>query len=233
VFQLVGDLEEVAHDNLIVRCALRICVDCFGYDGGLGRWRWTFISGYRKSAECGARESHPQLRTAETLGGRNSIILLQQLEPLVRNGMEPHVIPGTQLFRRAEPEGFSGAIGLHGQRLQHVGDLSHAQAAMERHGAQMVAMQSPGELGQQRVLRVRGNAFNDELLPRDPQRERGAIFEQTLRAPRHPPRRRSERGVSLRIHRVLVERDGQLDEEVGQLSREGRLFRRGGHGVPK
>ena len=106
---------------------------------------------------------------------------------------------------------------------------------MERDGTEMVAMQPAGKLGEERVLRIRGNAFNNELLPGDPERNRCATLEEMLGTARHTRRGRRERRVPLRIHGVLVQRDGQLDEKIGQLSRESGLFgrRSPGHGSPK
>lgn len=55
---------------------------------------------------------------------------------------------------------------------------------MERDGAEAVSMQTAGELGEERVPGVGGDAFDDQLLARHPQRDRRAFLEQMLRAPR-------------------------------------------------
>ena len=208
-------------------------IDRLGDHRRLSRRRGCVIGRQRVRGESRTRQSHPQLRAPEPAFFGGLVILLQQLEPFVRDGVQPDVIPGAQLLRRAEAEWLPGAFRFHGERLQHVGDFGHTQAAVERHGAEMVAMQTTGELGKEGVLCIGGDAFDDELLARHAQRERRALLEKMLGTARHPSRRRRERRMSLRIHRVLVKRDGQLNEEVGQLSRESRPFRGGGHGPPK
>jgi len=233
MLQLIRDLQQVTDDHLVVGGALRMVIDRLGDHRRLSRRRGCVIGRQRVRGESRTRQSYPQLRAPEPAFFEGLVILLQQLEPFVRDGVQPDVIPGAQLFRRAEAEWLPGTFRFHGERLQHVGHFGHTHAAVERHGAEMVAMQTTGELGKEGVLCVGGDTFDDELLARHAQRERRAFLEQVLGTPGHPRRGGRERGVPLRIHRVLVQRDGQLDKEVGQLSRKGGLLRRRGHGTIK
>ena len=237
VLQFIRNLEEVSDDDLIVRGAMLILIDRLGNDGRLG-WRWgRIICGKRVRHECGARESYPELRAAESpllgslgIRGRGLFVFLQQLEPLVRDRMQPDVIPRTELLRWSESQRLARAIGLDGQRLQHVADFTDPEPALECDGAEVMAMQPTSELGKERILHIRRHAFDDELLPGNTEREGAPTFEKMLGAAGDTGRGRGKRGVPLRIHRVLVEGNGELDKEISQLSRESGLFRRDGHG---
>src|SRR5439155_23280815 len=91
----------------------------------------------------------------------------------------------------------------------------------------MVAMQTTGELGEERVFGIGGNTFDDELLSGDAESDGRAPFEQMLGAACDARRGRSQRRMPLRIHRVLMEGNRESYEEIGQLSRKsGRLIPR-------
>ena len=111
------------------------------------------------------------------------------------------------------------AIGLTRQRAQRDADFGRLQAAQQAHGAEMMAMQPFGEPPQHGLLRVGRHALDDQLMPRDAERDQGAVAHQALGMPRDGLGRRSERGVPLRVHRVPVQRDGQLDEEIREVAR--------------
>ena len=121
-------------------------IDRLGDHRRFGRRRWSVLARHRVRTQRRPRESDPELCPPQAaLPGalvvkRGLVVLLEQLEAFVRDGMQPDVIPGAQLLRCAESKGLAGALRLHGQRLQHIDDLVHTQAAMERHGAEMMAM---------------------------------------------------------------------------------------------
>ena len=240
VLQLVGDLQQIADDDLIVGRVLLILVDRLGDHGRLGRRRVVSPAGIRR--EGGTRQTEPQLCAAQTplpgafvLGRRRSAIFLQQLEALVGDGMQSHVVPCAQLLRSAEPERLPGAFRVDRERLEHIHDFAHPQPAVERDGAKVVAMQPSRELRQQRVLRIGRDALDDELLASHTQRQRRALFEQMFGSAGGGRGGGGERRVALRVHRVLVEGNRELDQKIGQLSRESGLFgrRRPGHGSPR
>ena len=137
------------------------------------------------------------------------------------------------MLGRTQPEWLAAPLGLDRQRLQHLSDLAHPQTAVKRHRAEMVAMQPTGEFGEEGVLGVGGNTFDDELLSGDAEGDGGAAFEEMLGATHDAAGGGGQRRMPLRVHRVLVEGDREFDQEVRQLSREGGLFRRGSHGPPK
>ncbi|TMG80554.1 MAG: hypothetical protein E6H78_18295 [Betaproteobacteria bacterium] len=86
---------------------------------------------------------------------------------------------------------------------------------MERHGPEMVAVQATGELGEEGILGIGGDPFDDELLPGDAEGQGGAVFEQVLSPTGDARRGRRQRRMPLWIHRVLMERDRELDQEIG------------------
>jgi len=98
--------------------------------------------------------------------------------------------------------------GFRRERAEDIRDFVHPQATMERDGAQVVAVETTGELRQHGVLRVRRDALDDELVPRDPQRECRPSLEQMFGAAGDSDDRRLEGWVTLRIHRVLMQGDG-------------------------
>jgi hypothetical protein len=99
----------------------------------------------------------------------------------------------------------------------------------------MVAMQATGELGEEGVLGIGGDAFDDELLAGDAEGEGRTLFEEVLGPAGDTRGRRTQRRMPFRIHRVLVEGNRELNEKIGQLSRESGLFgrRSPGHGSPR
>src|SRR5206468_222840 len=110
--------------------------------------------------------------------------------------------------------GFAGPVSLGSERAQHGGYFGSSQPAMEGDRAQVVTVESAGELRQQGVLRISGNALDHELLPRNAQREGGSFLKELLGPSCHPRGGGGEQGVPLRVHGVLVEGDRQLDEEI-------------------
>ncbi len=247
VFQFVRDLQQISDDDLIVGSALGMVVDGFRDRARLGGGRWRIVAACRFRAERGASQTDPQLSRARAailvlVFRRRLTVLLQQLELFVGDRVQAHVIPGAQVFGRAETERLTAPIGVDGENPQHIRYLGDAQPAVERDGAQVMAVQAAGELGEQRVFRICGDPFDHELVARDAQRERGAFFEQVLGPSGDAERRRLQRGVPLGIHRVLMEGDGKIDQEVGEFPgecgplgrmRRGSLARGRGHGTPK
>ena len=79
-------------------------------------------------------------------------------------------------------------------------------------------MQASRQLGEDRVARIGGHAFDHELVARDPERKRGPVLQQCVGASQHTRGGGRQRRVVLGIHGVLVEGDRQLDEEFTELA---------------
>jgi hypothetical protein len=139
--------------------------------------------------------------------------------------------PDGQLPGISDPKRLAGAIGLHRDGAQHVLHFPGFEAAGEGDGPQVVTVQPAGELGEDRVAGIGGDAFDHELIARDAEREGGPVPQQCLTTPHDAGHRRPKRGVPKRIHGVLVERDRELDQEPTQFARQrGALVRHAARG---
>ncbi len=147
--------------------------------------------------------------------------------------MQSDVIPRPELLRWSQAERIAGALRINRKCPENIGDFCSAETAMKRHRAQVMAMQATGELGEHRVLGIGRHAFDDQLLSCYSQRESRPLLEQTLCAASHPGRRGGERRVTLRVHRMLMEGDRELDQEISQLTGKSCSLRRADHRSPK
>ena len=109
-------------------------------------------------------------------------------------------------------------------RGEHVDQLVLAHASRELHGAQVMLVQPHGELAQHRVLVVGRHPFDDQLMPRDAERECFAFLHERVEPSLDLRRRVLEQRVSGRIDGVLVQSDRELDQEVCQVPRQCRGF---------
>ena len=169
-----------------------------------------------------ACEADPQLRSASAplVVALALVLFADQLQPLVGERVELDVWPGGELLRRPQTERLSGQVGLLRHQDERFVQLIALQPAAERDGAQMMPVQPCREVLEHRVSRIGRDALDDELLSRHSNRERALLAQQRLDPADDALRGRLEGGVPARIHRVLVERDGELDEEVGEVARE-------------
>ena len=97
--------------------------------------------------------------------------------------------------------------------------------------AQLLAVESLGQLAQHRVGRVGRDALDQELLLGDSDGKDFTFPEQVCQAVQHRLERRGQQRVALRIGRVLVEGDGKLDEKDRQLPRQNLAFVGGGRAI--
>ena len=143
--------------------------------------------------------------------------------------MQADVIAAGQVTARERQR--TVAIGLGGERVQRDAHFGRLEALEQADRTEMMAVEDFGKTTQHRVLGVGRDAFDDQLMPRDAKGNQGAIAQQALHLPRHPLGRGPERGVAQGIHRVLVQRDRQLDQQLGELTRRRcARARRGGVG---
>jgi len=138
--------------------------------------------------------------------------------------MQLHVRPRAQLITVAEPHRLSGALRVDRDGLEHVGHFAFGEATPERDRAEVVTVQPAGELAQHRVLGVRRHAFDHQLMARHAERHARSLLEQQARPAGHGGGGGRERRVALGVHGMFVEGDGQLDQEVRQITRQGRAF---------
>ncbi len=138
--------------------------------------------------------------------------------------MQLHVRPRRQAVPVAQAQRLPGPFRFDGERPQRIGHLALLHAASERDGAQVVTMQPGGELPQHGMLGVGCHTLDHELVAGHAKRDRRSILEQQRGAPGHARGRRRERRVPFGIHGVLVQGDRKLDQEIGEVARQGRAF---------
>ena len=227
-------IQQVADDHLIVPggLGLRVLVDGLRDDRRLGGGGPGIV---RRGRQSRPRQAHPQLGGAR-IPFPYGTGLVRELEALVGERMQLYVRPRRQAVPVAEAERLPGPFGLDGEGPERIGHLFLLHAAPERDGTQVVAVQPPRELPEHGMLGVGSHTLDHELVAGHAEGDRRSILEQQRRAPGQPRRRRRERRVPFGIHGVLVHGDRQLDQEIGEVARQGRAFRgartgeRGRHG---
>ena len=145
------------------------------------------------------------------------------------------MLPTRAESRGIEADRLARTPGVDGECHEKIRQLEPLDAALELDRAEVVAMESLGELLEQRVVRIGGDTLDDELAPRDAERQHRALGEEPPQGARHRVGGAFEQRVSGRIDRVLVHRDRQLDEKVPKLASEngGAGRRAGGRGDRK
>ncbi len=109
-------------------------------------------------------------------------------------------------------------IRLDRERVQNRGDLVRLQTAQQADGAKVVSVKALGQTTQHGLLRVGGHPLDDQLMTRDPEGEDFVAPHQAQGLARHRLGGGPERWMAEGIHRVLVQGDGKLDEEVVDLA---------------
>ena len=122
------------------------------------------------------------------------------------------------------------AVGFSRERPEGVADLGGLDAAHHADGAEVMAMQAFGQPPQDGLIGVGRHALDDQLPAGDAEGDRGAIQQEPLGVPHHRRHGRLERRMAARVHRVPMERDRELHEELAQIPRQDGSFllRRGG-----
>ena len=223
---LARDLEEVADDHLVVGQLLVVLVDRMGDGFGLECVVIRMRAEVRGDRRAG--EADPELR-GHAFGGRfggRCAFVVDELEAVVREREELHVLPARLHQLRLEPDRLRVALRLEPDDAEHVTQLRATQAREELERAEMVAMQLARELGEDGVARLGGHPFDDELAPGDADRERGPVEQEPADAAVDGVDRLVEKGMAGRVDRVLVDRDRQIQQELRELSGEHRLSRR-------
>ena len=222
VAHLVGDLEQIAHDHLVVRCLAIMFVDGVRHLFGLERR----ILAPAISCDRRSREANPELRGAAvlrvgwstTLGGL--LVVVEQLETVVGERKQLHVRPHRveQLGLHAQRKLVSLRLDSH--RAECIAQLFALKPAHELDRSDVMPVQFARQFAQQGMKRAGGHALDDQLAARHPDRKRGPVHEQGVQFSVHSIDRLAQQGMAGRIDRVLVHCDRELHEELRQLSRE-------------
>ena len=137
--------------------------------------------------------------------------------------MQAHVGPHRQLVRGQKPKR-AFPIAVDGEGAQGGCDLRSVDPARQAHGTEMVPMQALGETPQHWLPGIGGDALDDELVPGHAKRYALAVLQEAAGPTHHRPRRGLERRVTRGVHRMLMQCNGEIDEELAELARERRPF---------
>ncbi len=216
--ELGGDLQQVADDHLIVPrgFGLRMLINGLRDHRRLGGRGPAVV---RRRGQRRPRQAHPQLGRARIPFPGRGTVLVRELQALVRERVELHVRPGRQAVSIAQTQGLPGPLRFDGERPERIGHFALLHAAPKRDGAQVVPMQPARELPQHGMLGIGSDTLDHELIAGHAERDRSSILQQQPGAPGYAGRRRSERRVSFGIHGVFMERDRELDQEIGEIAR--------------
>jgi hypothetical protein len=81
-------------------------------------------------------------------------------------------------------------------------------------------VESFGQPSQHGLIGVGRDAVHDQLAARNTKGNDRSVLEQPAGTIDDRINNRAERGMPARVHRIPMERDGQLDEELTQLTRQ-------------
>ena len=213
---LVGDLVQVVEHHPVVRDLLRLGVDGAGDEQGiLGVVRRAAVPRQREVSEAEPERAGRRLRPL----GRLVVVLQEHAGELGR--LDPKVHPrGARTGAETERPGLALGIGRHAR--QQVVDLLQAHPAVEAHRRDAVPVKASGEVAEQGVARIGSGPGDDELLAGDADGQGLPRGEEGLEPVDESRGGFLEVGMPQRVHRALVQHDGELDEKVRQVPGQGR-----------
>ena len=94
--------------------------------------------------------------------------------------------------------------------------------ALESNGGDSMAVKAASQVAQEGVARVGRRAGDDELVAGHADSETVSRSEEGVETVEEPGGGILQVGVPHRVHRALVQHDGELDEKVRQVPRQGR-----------
>jgi hypothetical protein len=204
--QLVGDLEQVADDDLLVGIRAlegRLLVDGIGHHFRIGI-RLRFSVGCH--VERGLRERQPELRGtghAAWLAFVRAVLIFNERQAVIGLTIELDVIP--------DRLGGRGRVRFAGQALQEVRELRGREARDELDACDPVGVEPARERAQEVIACVGGDAVDDQLVAGDAHGERVSRREQRTESLEHALLRRLERWMPARVHRSPLGGDRQLE----------------------
>ena len=148
--------------------------------------------------------------------------VVDQLELVERQRKESRIPPSLEHFRAHEAERLFHSSAVDCDRGQDFGELLLLETAREAQCADLMAVQSRGEVAENRVLFVSRDSFDDELSSSDAEGERWRALEERREPPREAIDGRHQQWVRARIDRVLMHRHRQLEQQVSVV-----LWKRG------
>jgi hypothetical protein len=114
----------------------------------------------------------------------------------------------------------TASIGLAGKGAQRAVEFLRLHASVDADRTDVVAVKSFRQSSQHGLTGVGRDAVDDQLASRDTKRDQGPVLEQPDGPPYEGVDDGAKRGMSARVHRIAMERNGQVDEELTQFTRQ-------------
>jgi hypothetical protein len=130
--------------------------------------------------------------------------------------------PPGHLIGRQEPEGLAVSLRIPGKRAQEVQDLVPLHPFGKRHGPELVSVEPPGQIREYGMVRLCRHAFDDQLALGHADGQVASLREETGQASQELLARFLESGVISRVHGTAVHTNRELEEEIRELSGQGR-----------
>ena len=111
-------------------------------------------------------------------------------------------------------------IGLSGQCTERLAKLVRIHAAHDADRADVMLVQGVRETTQDGLIGIRRHAVDDQLPARHAKRDLWTTFKEVFRSTDHRFNGGNERWVSRRVHRLAMQGDRELDEELVQVTRQ-------------
>jgi hypothetical protein len=161
--------------------------------------------------------SGTRARLASVLSFDGSIVetVTDQLELIECQREQTCVAPPLEDLGSHESERSLDPPTIDRDRREHLSQLFLVETAAQTQRADLVAMEARGEVTEDGMIFVSGNAFDDQLAACDTYRERRRLLEKRGKPARQTIDGRDEERVGAGIDGVLVHGHRQLDEQVG------------------
>jgi hypothetical protein len=146
-------------------------------------------------------------------------VVFNELQSIVSERKESHVRPELTHALDVEADWRLRPNGVDSERRQRIPKLLAPDSTNELHRPDVVRVQTCGKFLEHRVQRVGRDTFDDQLPPRDSDRQRVTIAdEECSQSIGNSVYRSVQKRMAFGVYRVLVQRDRQLDEKIGELS---------------
>ena len=215
--QLLGNLQEVADDNLVVRLHALVLVDGLRQASRLQ----VRVAGGAVGAplESGACQAHPQFRVRRraALTAKAGTAVLGNLQPAQRYLVKAHMGPGPRPLRRRVAERSGTAIGRFGQGRHHFRHLAQGETARQGDGRQTMPMQQVREGPQDGVAPVGGEALHHQAVACNANGNHRTVLEQPVDAAGQDFEGGQQGRMAGGVHRRPMQGNGEIQEELTDL----------------
>ena len=119
-----------------------------------------------------------------------------------------------------EAERTGGVVRIRGETTEELIHFFLGHTALEPQAGDPLAVQPPGEIAEERIARLGGHTADDQLVARDADDQPLPPLQQLVETMDEPRGTFLEVRMAGRVHRPLVQHDGELDQEVRQVASE-------------